>query len=394
MALCLHDVVVLDLARRYPGAYTAMFLADFGAQVIKIDPPGSNLPSAVRAKGSSEERFAAYNAVDRNKRSIQLNLKTDGGREAFLRLAQKADVIVEGFRPGVMDRLGVGYSRLSEINPRLIYCALSGFGQNGPYARIPAHDMNYIGLGGALSLIGERNGQPYLPSNLVADMAGAGLHGVIGILLALIARSQTGRGQLVDVAYLDSVISLLAGAVSEFLESGRVPKRGETRLTGGAPWAQVFRCKDGEYVAIGPAEQHLWENFCRAIGREDLFPDHEPERERADQVIAELAAIFRTRTRDEWVEHFEGKEACVGPVNYVNETLRDPQVIHRQMGVEIEHPTVGPVKQMGIPIKLSDTPGKIRSLGVPTGSDTEAVLAELGYGSEEIAALREAGALG
>lgn len=390
--LCLDGIVVLDLARRYPGAYSSMFLADFGAEVIKVDPP--NAPR-LRGKDVSEERFAAYYTLDRNKRSVVLDLKQEGAREAFRRLAQRADVLIEGFRPGVMDRLGVGYARLRELNPRLIYCSLSGFGPDGPYAAIPAHDMNYIGIGGALSLIGERDGQPYLPSNIVADFAGAGMHGVVGVLLALLAREKTGRGQFVDVAYLDSVISLLAPNVSQYFESGQVPKRGETPTTGGAPWAQVFRCQDGEYFTIGAAEPHIWANLCRALDREDLIPDHAPaSRERADQVIAELAAIFRTRTRDEWYQYLIDKEAAVGPVYTLDETFQDPQVIHRQMVVELEHPTLGPVKQMGVPIKLSDTPGQIRSLGVPTGADTDAVLQELGYSAAAIAELRQQGALG
>lgn len=271
---------------------------------------------------------------------------------------------------------------------------LGDFGQDGPYAAVPAHDMNYIAIGGALSLIGERDGQPYLPSNIIADMAGAGLHGVIGVLLALIARSKSGKGQFVDIAYLDAVISLLAESASDYFESGRVPKRGETSLTGGAPWAQVFRCKDGEYITIGAAEQHLWANLCRAIGREDLIPEHEPPRERTAQVVAELAAIFKTRTRDEWYEYLKDKEAGVGPVYYLNETFDDPQVLHRRMVVETAHPAFGRVRQIGVPIKLSDTPGRIRSLGVPTGSDTDAVLADLGYSAAEIATLREMGAVG
>lgn len=389
---CLDGVLVLDLCRRYPGAYTAMFLGDFGADVIKIDPPRGFVPG--RGRGISEGRFAAFNALDRNKRSIFLDLKNDRGREVLYQLARGADVLIEGFRPGVMDRLGAGYPQLAELNPRLIYCSLSGFGQDGPYARQPAHDMNFVALSGALSLIGERNGRPYLPSNLIADSAGAGLHGVIGILLALIARSRTGRGQHVDVAYLDSVVSLLAATASEYYQTGKVPRRGEHPFTGAAPWAQVFRCRDGQYVAVGAMEQHLWENFCRAIGRVDLFPDREPARDRADQVIAELAAIFQQRTREEWGEFFRDKETCVSPVNGIDEALENPQVLHREMAVKVEHPTLGTIRQTGIPIKLSDTPGRIRGLGVSTGSDTEAVLAELGYENEEIAALRQSGALG
>lgn len=390
---CLDGIVVLDLARHRPGAYTAMFLADFGAKVIRIDPP---VPST-RAFGSrpiGQERAAAFLVMDRNKQSIVLNLKTDAGREVLLRLARRADVLIEGFQPGVMERLGVGYPLLRDLNPRLIYCSLSGFGQDGPYANIPAHDMNYTGLGGALSLIGERNGKPSLPSNFVADMAGAGLHAAVGILLALMERTKSGEGQFVDISYLDGVISLLAYSASDFFESGIVPKRGVHRVAGGAPWGQVYECKDGEYVTVGADPSH-WPNLCRALGREDLLGDIEPaERSRADEVIAEFAAIFRTRTRDEWSQFFWGLNACVTPVNHLDETFRDPQVVHRRMVVELDHPTVGPVKQTGIPIKLSRTPGEIKRLGVPPGADAETVLADLGYSPHEVQCLRESGALG
>lgn len=384
----LDGLVVLDLTRRYPGSYCAMFLGDNGADVIKVDPPLRTL--RIKRAGIAEARYAAFNPQDRNKRSIVLNLKAESSREVFLRLVKKADVLVEGFRPGVMDRLGVGYACLKEVNPRLIYTALSGFGQDGPYAHMPAHDMNYIAIGGALSLIGERNGQPYLPSNIVADYAGAGLHGVIGTLLALMARERTGRGQFVDISYVDSVISLLAGNTWSYFESGVVPKRGETQATGGQPWAQVFRCKDGEYLTIAPAEDPFWANLCRALGREDLIPQQHPKTlDESDRIRDQLAAIFLTRTRDDWWEYLKDKECCVGPVLTADETFQHPQVLHRKMLLEFDDPVHGQVRQMGIPIKLSDTPGAVRHLGVPTGTDTVAVLQELGYSDSEIARLRE-----
>lgn len=390
---CLEGTVVLDLARRNPGAYSTMFLADFGAEVIKVDPPPGTLHT--REQDIPEERFAAYYALDRNKRSVVLDLKTEGGKQALLRLVERADVLVEGFRPGVMDRLGLGYAALRAVNPRLVYCSLSAFGQDGPYAQTPAHDINFVALGGALSLVGERNGRPYVPNNIVADFGGAGMHAALGIALALLARHKSGRGQFVDISYLDCVISQLAATVSQFFAGGRAPRRGETITTGATPWAQVLRCKDGEYFTVGAAEPHLWANFCRALGREDLIAAHEPRaREQLERVVAELQAIFLTRTRAEWHECLKDKEACVAPVYGIDETLNDPQVIHRQMVLELEHPSLGTVKQMGIPIKLSETPGSVRRLGVPTGSDTEAVLRKVGYADHEIAELRRQGALG
>ncbi|MGQ9677387.1 MAG: CaiB/BaiF CoA transferase family protein [Chloroflexota bacterium] len=389
---CLDGIVVLDLARRYPPAYAAMFLGDFGATVIKVDPPGVFLP--LKREGFSEARFAAFYALDRNKRSIVLDLKNQAARSVFYRLVERADVLIEGFRPGVMDRLGVGYSRLNEINPRLIYCSLTGFGPDGPYADMPAHDMNYIALSGVLSLIGERNGRPYLPSNIIADFAGAGLHGTIGILLALIARSRTGRGQLVDISYLDASLSLLTATASDYFESGEVPRRGETPLTGSIPCAQVLECQDGEYFTIGAFEPQFWANLCCALGCEYLIPEREASGERAEEVIGELAAIFKTRTRDEWFDYLKDKQTCAAPVHYLNETFADPQVIHREMVVELEHPTIGRVNQVGVSIKLSETPGQVRFLGVPTGADTDAVLSELGYSPEDLADLRARGAFG
>lgn len=383
----LENIVVLDLGRRYPAAYTAMFLGDFGATVIKVDPPGAVFP--LPGVDSSGERFPAFYAPDRNKKSLVLNLRSDEGRQVFRKLVGKADVLIEGFRPGVMAKLGVSYQSLSKDNPGLIYCALAGFGQDGPYAHLPGHDWNFVAISGALSQIGPRGGPPCFPSNYLADMAGAGLHGVIGILLALAAREKTGVGQFIDVSYLDGAISLMAIDTSLYFLTGAIPRRGETALTGGAPYAQVLMCGDGEYVTIGCAEPRFWENLCRAIGREDLIPFQDPGGEKSRWVIAELQKVFLTRTRAEWWEYLKQKDTCVGSVNSFPETFADPQVRHRQMVLEFDHPAVGKVKQMGIPIKLSGTPGSVRSLGVPDGAHTSEVLSWLGYSDAQIEQLRK-----
>jgi crotonobetainyl-CoA:carnitine CoA-transferase CaiB-like acyl-CoA transferase len=382
---------VLDFTRGYPGSHASMFLGDFGADVIRVDPP----PGATPRGDMDQEILAAYQTVHRNKRSIIINLKSEDGRVVLKKLVEKADVLLEGFRPGVMARLGAGYDDLKVINPRLVYCSLSGFGHDGPYVYRPAHDMNYISLGGVLSLIGQRNGPPYLPSNLIADFGGAAMHGLTGILIALFARERTGRGQFVDVSYLDSVISLLSQETPNYFLTGQVPRRGETRLTGAHPWTNVYRCKDGEYVTIACIEPQFWDTLCKEFGREDLIRyQREPfPQEELDDVTRQLAEVFLTRTRNEWVEFFEGKEVCFGPINYLNETFQNPQVLHRQMVVEIDHPKAGKVKQIGLPIKLSDTPGEIRSLGTPNGTDTGEILRELGYAEEEVEALLDSGAV-
>ncbi|MDP2919076.1 MAG: CaiB/BaiF CoA-transferase family protein [Dehalococcoidia bacterium] len=375
----LDGILVLDLARGYPGAYTTMFLGDFGAEVIRIDPPRRGMPLADIAT-----REAAFNTVNRNKKSMVIDLQTPDGQKVLHRLAQKADVLLEGFRPGVMKRLNAGYETLEGINPRLVYCSLSGFGQTGPYAHLPGHDMNYVAIGGLLSQIGPKDGAPCFASNWLADMAGAGLHGVIGILLALRARDATGKGQYIDIAYLDAAVSLLAYDTARYFGTGLVPKRGETSFTGAVPWTHVYRCKDGEYITVAAIESHLYGNLCRALGREDLVDKQRTTPEENERIKGIFAEIFLTRTRDEWWEYLKGKDTCAGPVNYLDETFADPQVQHRQMVVEVPHPELGAVKQLGLAIKLGDTPGGITRLGVPAGTDSKSILNELGYSDVEI----------
>ena len=385
-------LVVLDLSRGYPPAYATMTLADFGAEVIRVDPPPSE--SRRGDRDGDPEELAAYTTLIRNKRSIIINLRNEEGQAVLYELVKKADVLVEGFRPGVMTRLNADYDTLKEINPRLIYCSLSGFGSDGPYAQRPGHDMNYISLAGVLSLIGPRDGPPYLPSNYIADYAGAALQGLIGILIALAAREKTGKGQFVDISYVDGVISLLAQEAPNYFRTGVVPRRGETMLTGGVPWVNVYKCKDGEYITIAPIETHLYENLCRAIGKEELISKQFTTPEENEKIKAILTEVFQTKTRDEWFEFLKDKNTCVGPVYYLNETFSDPQVLHRKMVEEVDHPKFGKIKQIGIAVKLSETPGQIKSLGTLSGSDTEEILLEAGYSKEEIGKLRSSGAVG
>jgi len=394
----LDGIKILELARVPPAEMPGMMFADVGADVLKIETPDPHRDESLEA-----QRREAFAFVNRNKRSLSLNLKAPEGQAIFKKLAAEADVIVEGFRPGVMKRLGADYETVRALNPRIVYCSLSGFGQDGPYRDYPAHDMNYLSLAGVLGLIGEADRKPAIPLNLVADYAGASLHGALGIMLALFARERTGRGQHVDVSYLDTTISLLAATPNMrfFFSDGTAPRRGQGFLGGSYPYYAIYETKDGKLLTIGCTEPWLWENFCRAIDRPDFArfarkPDQFVRAANAEEEGArrEIEAIIRTRDRDEWYERLTAADVCVGKVYDVEEMVADPQVLHRRMVVDIQHPTLGNVRQVGIAIKLSDTPGSIRSAAPTSGQHTDAVLKDLGLGTDEIAALRGKGVIG
>jgi crotonobetainyl-CoA:carnitine CoA-transferase CaiB-like acyl-CoA transferase len=379
-----------------------MMLADMGAEVLKIETPPTDASEAGAGQGTAEARRAAFQFVNRNKQSMAINLKHAAGQKILHQLVAAADVFVEGFRPGVMTRLGGDYATLSQINPRLIYCSLSGFGQDGPYRDLPAHDINYLSMGGVLNLIGEPNRPPAIPLNIIADYAGASMHGVVGILLALLARQQTGRGQWVDVSYLDTTISLLAATpmLRDFFFNGSSCGRGEGALGGSFPYYTTYETADGKLLSVGCTEPWLWQNFCSAIGREDLAKfalrsEHFAglADSAAQQAKKEVQEVLYRKTRDEWYEFFKDKNVCVGPVYTVAETFQDPQVVSRNMVVDIEDSCYGTVRQAGVAIKLSATPGSIRHIGPTVGEHTEAVLETLGYSAAERVQLRQAGTI-
>jgi crotonobetainyl-CoA:carnitine CoA-transferase CaiB-like acyl-CoA transferase len=394
----LDGIKILELARVPPAELPGMLLADLGADVLKIETPAAG----EHPRDPDWERRAAFAFVNRNKRSMTLNLKAPEGQALFRRLAATADVLVEGFRPGVMKRLGADYETIRALNPRIVYCSLSGFGQDGPYRDYPAHDMNYLSLAGVLGLIGEPGRKPVIPLNLVADYGGASLHGALGIMVALFARERTGRGQHVDISYLDTTVSLLAATPNMrfFFSDGLAPRRGEGFLGGSYPYYAIYETRDGKLLTIGCTEPWLWENFCRAVGRPDLArfartPDQFVRAANAEEEAArrEVEAIIRTRDRDEWFELLAKADVCVGKVYDVEEMVQDPQVLHRQMIIEAHHPRFGKVRQFGIALKLSDTPGTVRRAAPVPGEHTEEVLRDLGLGAAEIAALRSRGVI-
>jgi crotonobetainyl-CoA:carnitine CoA-transferase CaiB-like acyl-CoA transferase len=394
MTMALEGIKVLDLSRLAPGPFCSMLLGDLGADVLLVEAPPEQLPSGGAAprpaEGAVSTRGPAYNPLGRNKRSIVINLRTEEGREVFYRLAREADVVLEGFRPGVVKRLGVDYETISALNPRIVYCSLSGYGQSGPYNQLVGHDINYISVGGALGMIGWPDTPPAIPMNLLADFAGGGLHAAFAILAALIARDRTGRGQYVDIAMSDGVLYLLASATGGYFASGNIPLRGETMLNGAVPHYNVYECGDGKWISLGSLEPHFWANLCRAMGREDFLP-HQYDRSKRDEVFASFRQAFKTKTRDEWFEVLTQTDICVAPVYDLGEALSDPQNLARGMVVEVDHPELGRVKQVGIGPKLSETPGKVRSTAPYAGQHTDAVLAAAGYSASDIASLRKKG---
>lgn len=397
----LQGLKVLDLSRLGPGPYCTMVLADLGADVLKIEEPvAAETYEAERKKGPESRKAldfvpaaSPHNALNRGKRSMTLNLKMKPAQEVFYRLVAGADVVVEEFRPGVTKRLGVDYDTLSRINSRVVYCAVTGYGQRGPYKDMVGHDVNCISMAGVLGAIGLRDGPPVIPGNLLADFAGGGANGVVGILAALLARDKTGRGQFVDISMMDSVMSLLAWDVSNYSWTGHVPRRGETAATGATACYNVYQARDGRYLSIGCLEPRFWTNLCRALGREDLIPLQYSGPEQQEELKRDLAKTFRGRTRDEWFELLKDKDICVGKVYDLKEALNDPHVRQREMVLELEHPDEGHIRQVGIAVKLSETPGRVRSLTPAPGQHTREVLGELGYTEPEIGRLKEIGAI-
>ena len=389
--MALEGIKVLDLSPNAAGQFGTMVLGDLGADVLAVERPPTGRRAlydrTIFGVASPEEsrRRARHSALSRNKRSIVLDLKQPEGIRIFHQLAEGADVVVEGFRPGVVKRLGVDYDAVSRTNPRIVYCSLSGYGQNGPYSSMAGHDVNYISHAGVLDLVGnDENDRPAIPLNLLADYAGGGLTSAVAILAALMAREKTGRGQYLDIAMTDGVFYMMAGFLADYMLGGGVPKRGGLRLNGATPYYNTYRTADGKYISIAALEPWFWENLCRALGRDDLIPHQFSGGEMGSKISRTLEDAFRSRTRDEWFEEFKDKDIAVGKVLSLDEVLDDPQMAARDMVVEVGTQPDDAVKQPGIPFKLSDTPAHMRSAGPAPGEHTREVLAELGYTGAQI----------
>jgi alpha-methylacyl-CoA racemase len=413
VSLPLAGIRVLDLSRLLPGGFCSLLLADFGADVLKVEDTGMGdyiRWSPPYYDGAHESaRSALFLSLNRNKRSIRLDLKHERGREALLRLVREHDVVLESFRPGVLDRLGVGYERMREENPRIVYCAISGYGQDGPKRDASGHDMNYLGLVGLLGLTGERGGAPTQAAGQIADLGGGALMAAFGILAALRERDGaaaqpaapgrlacagqhgSGEGQLVDVSMADGALSWLAMVAASYFADGNVPHRGDLPLAGSLVCYRPYECADG-WVTLGALEPKFWQAFCRGVEREDLIA---AQFERpGSPAHAQVQEIFNSRTREQWEAFAREHDCCLEPVLELDEALSSELVAARAMVVELDQPGAQrAVRQLGLPVKLTRTPGDHARLPGPAlGEHTEEVLLAAGYSEGEVAELLSDGA--
>lgn len=370
---------LLDLSNNHPpGATCGHLLADMGMEVIKVEAP-----AGVHEYGGESAQSRAYDALNRNKKSIVLNLKEPQAKNVLHRLVASADVLMESYRPGVTQRLGIDYESLKKINPGIIYCSISGYGQDGPYAQLAAHDTEASAFRGAFAKGPNGVTTPSLFGILLADISG-GMHAALAILAALLEKSKTGESRYIDVALADSVSTFQLAKLQRYLQTGEVQQAAHLDRA-------LLECKDGKYLAQANVEPHNWARFCKVIGREDFVGLPQEEYETRQKKIAETREIMLTKTRDEWFEELAAVGASVAPCKEIPEVFEDPQVNHRGLIWELDHPTEGKVKHWGFPVKFSGDPIKVNSFAPAPGENTQAILNSLGYSQADIDALRKTG---
>jgi len=367
----LDGITVIDLSRLLPGPYCSMILADHGARVIAVE----------------DKRFLAdglfFNLINRNKEHMTLNLKTEKGLEIFYRLIEKADVLLEGFRPGVVDRLGVGYESIKQANPKIIYCSITGYGQNGPFRDRVGHDVNYLSYAGVLDLIGEKDHPPAIPGVQIADIAGGGMNAAIGILLALLARGNTGKGQYIDISMTDGMVGFLPAALFFRQLTGQEPRRADGLLSHRYACYNTYETADGRYLSIGAVENRFWKQLCDTLE----IPEYGPlqyDDQRREEILQYMRTTFKQKTLEEWDAILADLDICWGIIQSTKEVLEDPLFLERETVVEIEGQDGKKSKTLGVTVKLSETPGTIRTPPVDFGESTAAILKEFGYSQEEI----------
>lgn len=374
----LTGITVLDLSRLLPGPFGSMILADHGARVISIE----------------DKRFISdglfITTVNRNKEHLSLDLKKPEGKEIFFRLLKTADVVMEGFRPGVVERLGVDYETVSKINPGIIYCAITGYGQTGPYVNRVGHDVNYLSSAGILELIGEPESPPSIPGIQIADIAGGGMNAVIGILLALIARNQTGKGQYIDISMTDGMLGFLSIPLFFHQMNLQLPKRSDGILSHRYACYNTYETADGRYLSIGAVEHRFWKKLCEHLELPEYI-DRQYDDGMRLEIIDTLRVVFRAKSLDRWESELGELDICWGRVQHLDEVLKDPLFREREMVVDLPGKDGNPVPAFGVPVKLSQTPGKIRTPPVGFGESTASILKEIGYDDRQIADFQKNG---
>jgi len=367
----LSGITVIDLSRLLPGPYCSMILADHGARVIAIE----------------SKQFMAdglfFNSINRNKEHLSLNLKNTTGKEIFMRLIQSADVMMEGFRPGVVDRLGVDYESIRKVNPKIIYCSITGYGQNGPLRDRVGHDVNYLSTAGVLNLIGEPDRPPSIPGIQIADIAAGGMNAAIGILLALFAREKTGRGQYIDISMTDGMVGFLPVALFFKQLTGHDPSRGDAILSHRYACYNTYETADGRFLSIGAVENRFWKTLCEHFGVPQYAALQYDDSHR-QEILDFMRSTFRKKALNEWDAELANLEICWGKVQTFSEMLADPLFREREMIVEIQGKAGNKEAAIGVPVKLSETPGSVRSAAVDFGQSTNAILKELGYTEAQI----------
>ena len=392
MSLPLEGIRVLDLSSLLPGSLCTQILADLGADVLKIENPQAGdgfreTPPLVKTMGSY------FHMINRNKKAMTLNLRDPAGRDIFLKMVPQADILLHSFRPGIMQRMDLAYEDLKKINPGLIHCSLTGFGQDGPYCDRAAHDINVLGISGILDLLGEKGGRPIIPGVQFAGAGAGSLNAVIGILASLLRRERTGMGQYIDAALLDGLTPFLGLVMSTFLTTGQLPKRGETLVGGGYVFYNIYETSDRKYIVLGCLEEKFWQEFCRAIEREDLIEDQFVTGPRQDEMITEIQRIMLQKTRQEWLDILSHYETCVSPVNSLEEALQDPHIRHRGLWFKAQHPVDGEIGQQGFSIKFSEDQPGWRTHPPSFGEHTREILLQMGYNEAAIDDLAEKGVI-